>query len=161
MEATSPSNKGQTDIIGLMVIVILLVVLGGLYLAFSSQPESTGTQATTISVQLNSFMESIRDYTICPNQAFEKAAKPCLNGNTEFCGGKACAIIEREMQAMMKAAYKKEMEAKRISLEFLDDKNQALATAGKLDCTNKVCESSDISAGAGKRAKLQMCRCSS
>ena len=153
-------KNGQADIIGLLVIVVLLIVLGGLYISFSSRPESTATQATLTSVQLNSFMESIRDYSVCPGQGLEKAAKPCLNGNTEFCGGKACDIIEREMGNIMLAAYPTEMRSKVISLEFVDIlQDKVIATTGMASCNKLVCESSEISAGRSGRAAFRMCRC--
>lgn len=153
-------NKAQADIIGLMVIVILLIVLGGMYLAFSSKPESTATTATITSVQLNSFMESIRDYSICPGQGFEKAARPCLNGNTDFCGEKACTKIEKEMGLMMEAAFPAEIKAKIISLEFLNaNENTVIATTGEISCQKQVCEQSEIAAGKGSRGAFRMCRC--
>ena len=154
-------KKGQADIIGLLVIVILLVVIGGLYISFSSRPESTATRATLTSVQLNSFMESIRDYSVCPGQGLEKAAKPCLNGNTEFCGGKACDIIEKEMINLMNAAFSTEMKSKVINLEFVDiTEDKTIATTGDIQCGKSVtCESSEISAGRTGRAAFKMCRC--
>lgn len=154
-------NKGQADIIGLLIIVILLVVIGGLYLSFSSKSESTAVRATLTSSQLNSFMESIRDYSVCPGQGLEKGAKPCINGNTEFCGGKACDIIEREMSNIMEAAFSAEMKSKVISLEFIDITNDdVLATTSEIKCKKSVaCESSEIAAGRGARAAFRMCRC--
>lgn len=154
--------KAQADIIGLMVIVILLVVILGLYLSFSSRPESTATIATLTNVQLNTFMESIRDYSVCPGQGLEKAAKPCLNGNIDFCGEKACDILEREMANMIKAAFPTEVKSKVISIEFRDisgDEPKILASSGEITCQKQVCDTSEIAAGKGKRADFRMCRC--
>lgn len=158
-------RKAQADIIGLMVIVILLIVILGVYLSFSSRPKSSATIATLTNVQLNTFMESIRDYSVCPNQAMEKAAKPCLNGNTDFCGGKACNILEREMVNMIKAAFPTEAKTKVISIEFRDissdnpEQYAILASSGEIYCQKQVCDTSEIAAGKGKRADFRMCRC--
>lgn len=154
--------KAQADIIGLMVIVVLLIVILGIYLSFSSKPDSSATIATLTNVQLNTFMESIRDYSVCPNQALEKAAKPCLNGNTDFCGGKACGIMEREMGNMIKAAFPTEVRTKVISIEFRDiseEQPKILASSGDISCQKQVCDTSEIAAGKGKRADFMMCRC--
>lgn len=157
-------RKAQADIIGLMVIVVLLIVILGIYLSLASKPKSSATIDTLTSVQLNTFMESIRDYSVCPNQALEKAAKPCLNGNTDFCGGKACDIMEREMTNIIKAAFPTEIKTKVISIEFRDisDPNNkiVLASSGKIVCVQKgVCDTSEIAAGRGKKADFSMCRC--
>src|SRR3989338_7624018 len=159
-------RKAQADIIGLMVIVVLLIVILGIYLSLSSKPKSTATIATLTNVQLNTFMESIRDYSVCQNQALEKAAKPCLNGNTDFCGGKACDIMEREMNNMIKAAFPTEVKTKVISIEFRDISSNdpstynILASSGEITCDQKqVCDTSEIAAGKGKRADFSMCRC--
>lgn len=101
-------KKGQTEIVGLLIVVILLVIGGLFYVKFVVlKPESKGADEI-VQVQAYNLMNSILNIKLCNNNVTVRdAIKACKFGNM-LCGQDACSYLENELKSIISVSTPKD-----------------------------------------------------
>ncbi|PIN80912.1 hypothetical protein COV16_00220 [Candidatus Woesearchaeota archaeon CG10_big_fil_rev_8_21_14_0_10_34_8] len=160
------------EMIGLLVIIILLLVLAVMYFKFSSKPESTILQDTTITKTSSNLLESIKKYTLCTGKDIDEAIKQCINGDGSICGhDSSCKLIEQEIENILNYSMPGEYARKSIQFILKDNiadeniidiskKDVPKDNNGLIDC-NKMKLRRDVTDKlvALSKAKINLVRC--
>ena len=91
------NRKGQMEIIGFMVIILLLFF--GLILYFQFVGNDSGSdfiKEAEQNLEISNMMSSIRLYTVCDDTKLGDVIKSCTEDGFE-CGQDACDIVEEEI----------------------------------------------------------------
>jgi hypothetical protein len=89
-------KKGQMEILGFMVIVLLLFFGLLLYVRFSDKSGSDFITEAENVLEVSNLLSSIRMYTVCDDTQLGDVIKMCIDGGF-VCGETACDIIKREV----------------------------------------------------------------
>jgi len=101
-------KKGQTEIIGLMVIVILFIFVGLIYIMFAGK-EDTGslTRDVTQSVKVQNMLDSYTQFTPCytelPYPQMREVIMDCYTSGEKTCGEDCETLITETLDDMIKA----------------------------------------------------------
>jgi hypothetical protein len=87
-------KKGQTETMGLMVIVILLVFVALIALSFMIKP-SSNNQDSFLSNKANNMANSIKNANLCSG-TFEEAIVACCK-KENFCETESCELVSEQI----------------------------------------------------------------
>lgn len=96
-------KKAQTEMIGLVIIVVLLLIAGLFYIrfAFSAKPQ----QDTSLELQKAFFIaNALSKVEICNGNGLQEIIAYCDLGE-EVCGKNACSLIKQEIPKIIKLAF--------------------------------------------------------
>ena len=93
-------HRGQAEVIGLLVIVLLLVVAGLFLLRLSIQPPSTTLTDTRSSLESTRLLQALALTTI-QDKSFQEHVVACSAGEN------ACIFLRQEIEAIFKIILKK------------------------------------------------------
>jgi hypothetical protein len=149
------NNKGQTEIVGLVVIVIIFVVIGGIFLVFSAK-KTTNTEGRE-SAQASKFIVSLLKYTPCKEseETIEDIIAGCNLDEPAPCGDKKCKefIIETTKPVLNEFFGSRYI--------FTITKNEAdFVKIGNCTGSNTVAEEYSIGGLSQNRAKITVVLCS-
>lgn len=96
-------RKGQTEIMGLMVIFILFIFLGLIYLKFSGGTKEEPMATSRLNLEGANMISAMMSYTICDENSFRDVLKTCVEGNQQVCGASSCEVIKSTAEAIVKA----------------------------------------------------------
>lgn len=142
-------RRGQAEMIGLLVIVLLLVVAGLFLLRLSIQPPSTTLADTRSSLESTRLLQALTLTTI-QDKSFQEHAVTCSTAEN------ACILLRQEIEAIFNTLLKK---GQRYSFFLVyEDKNLL-----SLDhCPMGVMSSYPFALQGGfYEAKLRLCTASS
>lgn len=88
-------KKGQTETMGLAIVVILLLVISLIALKFMIQNTPVVSQDSYLSSKANNLANSIIKANICTGN-FEQAIVACCNDES-FCNIDACNLVQSEI----------------------------------------------------------------
>jgi hypothetical protein len=135
-------KKGQMEIIGLLMIVILLVVIMAFWASFSATPKRDVVGVALAKSQSASLLSAITSYTVCPGNDMEKAVETCNKDSTQIiCGRTACDLFEDTAETILQKYFGKHKNGTccvKPFAFFLDDSagNNLAEIKGGLKCTN-------------------------
>lgn len=92
-------RKGQTEILGFLVIVLLLLFVGIFFLYFSLRAEPETLQDSVVELQLNNLMNAVTQYSVCEDADLEDVMVAC-NDNRRICNEDSCSLMENELLAI-------------------------------------------------------------
>ncbi len=90
-------KKGQTEIIGFMVIILLLFFSLIFYFRFSSIDDSDFLSEAEENLEVSNLLTVMKQYTLCEENSLGDAIKQCAEGGGFVCGEDACAVVKREV----------------------------------------------------------------
>jgi len=93
-------KRGQLEIIGFMVIIILLLFSLIFYFKFAANDSTDLLQEAEENLEVSNLLDAIKMYTICDDTQMSDVIKSCVDGGNE-CDEDACAIVEREVQQII------------------------------------------------------------
>lgn len=104
-------KKGQTEIIGFMVIVLLLFFALLFYFRFSSDSSSSSLLIETEeNLEVSNLLSVMKQYTVCKDHSLGDAIKACAEGGDIVCGENACTLVRREVAQVVELNGWKENE---------------------------------------------------
>lgn len=147
------SRKGQTEMIGLLIIVILIAIGMVFYVKFTMTNTRPNLELQSLNLQRAVFTAgAISKVEICGNYSLEKAAALCDSGNARICEGKgACDVIKEKMPAIIKSVLGAEYEVAGESKDAIQGKmfafdvksgEKSIARAGECSLKNRIVGSS-------------------
>ena len=89
-------KKGQTEIIGFMVIILLLFFGLVFYFRFASNSDSDLTGEAELNLEVSNLLNVIKKQTICDDESLGDVIKACASDGFA-CGENACDVVEREI----------------------------------------------------------------
>ena len=120
-------KKGQTEIIGLMVIVILFIFGGMIYIMFAGKTDEGSitrdiTQSTKVQNMLDAFIQITPCHTKIPFDQMDKIIKNCYisEGKDLICGIECKKLIEDTLETMIKEYNSKQ----KYYFKILDKKSE-------------------------------------
>ncbi len=93
-------KKGQTEIIGFMVIILLLFFGLIFYFKFAGDSDSGLVQEAEQNLEVSNLLNAIKKQTICEGESLGDAIKSCA-GEGFACEEKACDVVRREVPLMI------------------------------------------------------------
>jgi hypothetical protein len=96
-------RKGQTEIIGFMVIVLLLFFGLIFYFSFSSKDSTDFVAEAEQSLEVSNLLTVMKHYTLCEDGSLGDAIKACAEGGGFVCEEDACTLVQREVPAIASA----------------------------------------------------------
>jgi hypothetical protein len=96
------SKKGQMEIIGFMIIILLLFFSLLIYFQLSSKDDTDLLTEAEENLEVSNMLATIKLYTVCEDDTLGDAIKECINGGFA-CGEDACVLVEREVAALVEA----------------------------------------------------------
>ena len=93
-------KKGQMEIIGFMVIILLLLFSLIFYFKFSADDSTNILQEAEENLEVSNLLDAIKMYTVCDDTQMSDVIKSCVDSGNE-CGESSCAIVEREIQQIV------------------------------------------------------------
>ena len=78
-------KKGQMEIIGLMIIVLLLIFALLIYFRFSSTDETSIISEAEQNLEVNNLLTAIKLYTVEDGQTVKDLIKNCVSGSSTDC----------------------------------------------------------------------------
>src|SRR3989338_7167198 len=100
-------KKGQIEMMGLVIIVILLVFGGLLFVKFGLQREAPRQETTIQTAQTYHLLNAVLKIEICPQITLKKAIDAC-NENQKICNQEACQVVESQItKIVQEISYKK------------------------------------------------------
>jgi len=103
-------KKGQTEMLGFVVIVILIVIGALLYVRFGvlGGDEGRKTKEDTItSIQGYNLMNAVMNVKICEDVSVREGLVKCRS-NEQLCGMDACAYLDEEIDNLVSVATHKD-----------------------------------------------------
>ncbi|MDD5331750.1 MAG: hypothetical protein PHE43_02930 [Candidatus Nanoarchaeia archaeon] len=98
-------NKGQTEIMGLAIVVVLLVIIAGFFLIFSSKKDS-GTEEIRETIQTANLMPAILKYSVCDKVTMEEEIRECITSKTSSCNKEDCKVfIKNSLKPVLDAFF--------------------------------------------------------
>lgn len=103
-------KKGQTEIFGLIVIVILIVLILGFVILFALGSIGHDSNDIRKNLQAHKMADAILQYTpACPNEAqkdMRKIIKDCdFTANTQICGKPCVDLITSESKSIIDSVH--------------------------------------------------------
>ena len=95
-------KKGQMEIIGFMVIVLLLFFGLIIYFQLASKDDSNLLQEAEENLEVSNLLKSIKLYSVCEDTQMGDVIKSCVDGDDE-CGEDACTLVESEVPEIVAA----------------------------------------------------------
>ncbi len=97
-------KRGQTEIMGLMVIFILFIFIGLIYLKFSGGPTEEPMATSRTNLEGANMVSAMMSYTICEDKSFMDALKMCKDeDNAQLCGAPSCDTVKATAEGIVKA----------------------------------------------------------
>ena len=96
-------KKGQTEIIGFMVIILLLFFSLIFYFRFASDDDSDFLAEAEENLQVSNFLTVMKQYTLCEDSSLGDAIKSCASGGGFICAEDSCALVKRDVAALAAA----------------------------------------------------------
>lgn len=96
-------KKGQIEMIGLVIVVLLIVIGGLLYIKFGVlDKKETKKEAVIETVYAVNTLNAIKNVRICGDEQIkmQEAMNSCINGQ-EICEKEACDLIKSEIGVIM------------------------------------------------------------
>lgn len=90
-------RKGQTEIIGFMVIILLLFFGLIFYFIFSSSSHTTIISDTEQSLEVSNLLTVMKQYTLCKDTSLGDAIKSCAGGGGFVCDADACTTVKNNV----------------------------------------------------------------
>ena len=90
-------KRGQTEIIGFMVIILLLFFSLIFYFAFSGKDDSDFVAEAEQSLEVSNLLTVIKQYTLCEDASLGDAIKSCAEGGGFVCDTDACTLVKTEV----------------------------------------------------------------
>lgn len=152
-------KKGQTEIMGLMVIVILLVVIGSFALVFSVR-KNNNSQDITQSVEVGNFLSSMMKFTPCledeERTSLEVIIKNCYKDKVDYCNENCKDYIEDVVDDVLSHEVNK---TKGTYLFEINDENNNFLQVGKCTGSRRDTDKYPIQVGSSSLlVKLWICR---
>lgn len=94
-------KKGQNEVIGLVVIVILIMVIGLFAMRFYIANSKQEDRSEFYSTKANNLVNAVLKASTC-NSDMEEAIVACCE-NRDFCEQDACEFVEKEVEKMLKS----------------------------------------------------------
>ena len=95
-------KKGQIEIIGFMVIVLLLFFSILLYFKFSNDADTNFVAETEQNLEVSNLLTVIKQFTLCEGESLGDAIQSCAEGGGFVCGEDACSIVQREVPEIVR-----------------------------------------------------------
>lgn len=95
-------KRGQIEILGFVVIVLLLFVSLVLYFQFSSKGDTGTVQEAEQNLEVSNLLTAIRYATVCEDTSLGDAILTCAD-NGFACGGDACDLVTTNVPALVAA----------------------------------------------------------
>ena len=102
-------KKGQTEIIGLVVIVMLIVIGALFYVKFvvlGGKNDQMNKENTISSTQAYNLMNAIMNVNVCGNVSVREGFVKCKN-NENLCDRNACDYLDSEIDNIVKSVIYK------------------------------------------------------
>lgn len=152
-------RKGQTEIMGLMVIVILLVLIGSFALVFSMR-KSSNSQDITQSVEVGNFLNAMMKFTPCledeERTSLEVVIKNCYKDKVDYCDKNCNDYIEEVVDDILSHEVNK---TKGTYLFEIKDENNNFLQVGKCTGSRVDADKYPIQVGSSSLvAWLKICR---
>ncbi|MDP3728177.1 MAG: hypothetical protein Q8R18_01855 [bacterium] len=90
-------KKGQTEIIGFMVIILLLFFSLIFYFRFASDDGSDFLAEAEENLEVSNLLTVMKQYTLCEGESLGDAIKSCAEGGGFVCEEDACSAVKREI----------------------------------------------------------------
>ena len=94
-------KKAQTEIMGLMIIVVLIVVIGLFAFRFMLMNQSSSNDEY-LSIKANNLINSIKMTSICEKNMGDAIIACCNNQN--FCEREACGLVKEEINRIINSS---------------------------------------------------------
>ncbi|MBI2670943.1 hypothetical protein HYX18_03135 [Candidatus Woesearchaeota archaeon] len=95
-------KRAQTEIIGLMIVVIMLVAIALVALRFVLISNSSINVDSLLSAKANNMANSIKNANLCDGN-FEQAIVACCN-KENFCDRESCRLISEEISSIINSS---------------------------------------------------------
>ena len=97
-------KKGQMEMIGLVIVVVLIIIGGMFYITFSLRgKDKTQEQDQHLqSIQANNLVNAIVKIKICENKSVGEAIVLC-DTNKQICGENACDFVKNEIERIIQS----------------------------------------------------------
>lgn len=99
-------NKGQSEIIGLVIIVLILIIVGLIFLKFYLN-KGKGNNDSFSNVKANNLVNAIKLVTIC-NDNMVDAIIACCN-QKEFCRRDSCELVEESIREIIESSLEEDV----------------------------------------------------
>lgn len=93
-------KKGQLEIVGFMVIVLLLLMGLIFYFRFANTGSTDLLKEAEENLEVSNLLSSIRLYTVCEGTQMNDIIKTCISGGSE-CGEDACDVLKEEIPTIV------------------------------------------------------------
>lgn len=97
-ERNSHMKRGQMEILGFLVIVLLLLFALIFYFKFASQEPSTIITESEQNLEVSNMLNAIKFYTVADGVSMKDVIKDCIVGDAE-----ACVTVETEVPLIIEA----------------------------------------------------------
>lgn len=97
-------KRGQIEMIGLVIVVILLVIGLLLYVKLSVFRQETPKEDITIqNAYVTNLMGAVFNIKICESAPvkIEEGIVKCFNGNEQICGVEACSYVKNQINTIV------------------------------------------------------------
>ncbi|HLC22506.1 MAG TPA: hypothetical protein VJJ79_01920 [Candidatus Nanoarchaeia archaeon] len=95
-------KRGQIEILGFVVIVLLLFFSLVIYFQFTSKERTGFIGEAEQNLEVSNLLTAIRYYTVCDGTSLGDAIVSCANEGFA-CGKDACTLIETDVPALVDA----------------------------------------------------------
>ena len=93
-------KKGQTEIIGFMIIILLLFFGLIFYFKFAGSDSTDLLGEAEQNLEVSNLLNSIKKYTVCSGETLGDAIKSCASSG-QSCGEDACTLVKREVAVIV------------------------------------------------------------
>lgn len=90
-------KKGQTEIIGFMVIILLLFFSLIFYFRFANDDDSDFLSEAEENLEVSNLLTVMKQYTLCEGESLGDAIKECAEGGGFTCEKDACDLVREEV----------------------------------------------------------------
>lgn len=140
-------KKGQSEMIGLVIIIMLLLIGVLIYLRLSVK--DGGNSFDISSVEVNNLLNSMLKYSSCDGSNLKDALVSCYKGGY-ICGKDACDYVGIEIKSIMNASLNRGEKyqflysdgrgfSKRIGVECEGDRSVAKDSVDVLEISLNIC----------------------
>ncbi len=116
------NRRGQgTEMIGLVVIILLLVLIGAFYIRFASKPAPDYRASEGVKIQAEQYLEALSMLTLCQGKDMEDAMKACASESSAMvCGKGSCEIVQETAENTLNTLFPEKFEAGLIRFTLQD-----------------------------------------